>query len=76
MARARPACSHCGHPLIAAPIGDYYRLMCDNAEERCPLFRECQGNIPKNDKARETARGLAAGRRYLVGNPSRKMVKV
>ena len=66
-------CAHCGRPLVRFPIGNYYRLQCDNAEARCPLFHEGQGNIPKDGHiAIGVPREVIAARRYLAGNLARK----
>lgn len=68
---ANPACRQ---PLARVPMGDYYRLVCNNWH--CPLHKEGQGNIPNGEPFVNVLDGLAVARKKnLAGIPSRKGVK-
>lgn len=54
-------CIHCFQPLLYVPIGGYYRLVCDN--DSCILFREGQGNVPREyTEPEEKPKGLPSAR--------------
>lgn len=55
-------CSHCLQPLIYIPFPKYYRLVCD--KDLCPLFREGQGNVERDDgnEPGEKPKGLPSAR--------------
>jgi hypothetical protein len=39
-------CRYCGGPLKGVPFGNHVRLVCNNTQ--CLLYREGQGNRPRN----------------------------
>ena len=53
-------CSNCGQPLISIKFKHHYCLVCDNAKERCHLFRGTQFIMPRDgeeprEKLKETS---------------------
>ena len=64
-------CRNCGQPLIVMPMAGGYYLVCDNAKERCYLFRERQGCVLKEPKMEAEAAGYHV--RHDIGNPARKV---
>jgi hypothetical protein len=54
-------CVHCFQPLIYIKFSHHWRSVCDN--DSCILFREGQGNIPREDnEPQDKPRGLPSAR--------------
>jgi len=64
-------CRNCGQPLMVMPMAGGYYLVCDNARERCHLFRERQGCVANESKMVTEATSYHI--RHDIGNPARKV---